>query len=149
MPFIYEKISEEETARIDWSQFKIWPDDKRGLQIPPASWAVDRQRPAFLFGMIGRGRENQHPPVDAFVWRGAFVRMEVNIETSATRSGEIEILYDVLRMDMPREIQHERTQIMDAIREAADPFVRRGRSYTRELESSGPIAPVLVRFPDK
>jgi hypothetical protein len=148
MAFIYEKISEEDKARVDWSQFKIWPGLGQIMHLPPTFWAVDRQRSAFLFHMIGWGRDGEHPPVDGLVWKGAFVRMEVILDAKVNDFGEVEVLYDVLTMDLPGEIEHERPQIMEAIREAADPFTRAGRTSTRWFagDISRSIASVSVRF---
>ena len=74
--------------------------------------------------------------------------MAVSLDGKVNDSGEIEILYDVLTIDLPREIEDEHPQIIEAIREAADPFTRAGHTNTRFFvkDISRPIASVSVRF---
>ncbi|MBH1970066.1 MAG: hypothetical protein I8H92_02515, partial [Moraxellaceae bacterium] len=49
MPFVEEKISEADRAKIDWSRFKSF-----GKPLDPLSvnkWIIDRDRSIFVIGL--------------------------------------------------------------------------------------------------
>ncbi|WP_138504594.1 hypothetical protein [Nostoc sp. PA-18-2419] len=73
MTFVYEKISEQDKERIDFSKIKV------GLLTPNRDeWAINHELDAFLIFLI-QEREPPHEHWYAFWWQGQVVGVAVII----------------------------------------------------------------------
>jgi hypothetical protein len=135
MPFINEKISVEDKARVDWRLFKIWPNDQFYFDTPDM-WTIDREKNAF-FIRLSIGRPDGPPPVYALFWNGVFIRVVVmgSWETKAKGLGN----WEIRAIDIPEELLRHRTEIIELLKGAIEAH---GWNYSREL-----IDEINITFP--
>ena len=74
MTFVYEKISDEDKQRIDFSSIKVG-----SIKSNPHWWVIDRDLNAFLVWVI-QEREPPHEHWYAFWWQGQVIGVAVIIK---------------------------------------------------------------------
>ena len=116
MAFVFEKVPEE-----DWEFFRsmglkdCW--GARLLDITERSkWCADRERNAYLVG-IGGGYQDMPHFYDLW-WNGYTIRMEVVETGDGNYDTKVNIIWNIWRIPIPKEIWDKRDEIMGLITEA-------------------------------
>jgi hypothetical protein len=130
MAFVNELINEEDKQKIDWTKFKAWTYSKPHR---PWKWTIDRERDVFLVGLIGRGRENDHPEVYALSWKGNVIRFEAESEGKGYFASGVDMFWKIFNIYIPPYLEGQRQEILSTIKEAIDAY---GATYKREQVKS-------------
>jgi len=113
MPFVNEKISAEDKARINWKPFRI---------VYPAFWTIDRDRDAFLVRItLGRPAPDDQSPKYILSWRGEIITAHVT-GFWERRPGE----YEITSVLIPPCLEMQRANILDVLKEA---IIAHGDNY--------------------
>jgi len=130
MAFVNELISEEDKQKIDWSKFKAWPSSKPHR---PWKWTIDRERDVFLIGLVGRGREDDHPEVYALSWKGDVIRFEAESGGKGMFTTGVDMFWKIFNIYIPSHLERQRQEIIETLKEAIDAH---GATYKREQVKS-------------
>ncbi|MDR3416013.1 MAG: hypothetical protein P4L83_07495 [Nevskia sp.] len=130
MPFVNEKIREEDKARIDWREFSYWDGDKQGLsRDPPSLWTIDHDRDVF-FVNISLGRPDNESPTYGLSWKGAFIRVVAKGDwESSNRKGQGHGYWEITDVEIPSNLEPRRAEILEVLKEAISVY---GFLYSRK-----------------
>lgn len=130
VPFVNEKIGEDEKRKIDWSSFTFWSGDKVGLsRSPPGTWTIDRGRNVF-FVSVRLGRPNGESPTYGLSWEGRFIRVTANGKwESSNGKGQGDGFWEIQTIEIPSDLLNLRANILTALEEAIEVY---GFLYSRE-----------------
>ena len=127
MPFINEKISDEDTAKAHWEQYSEYQNQ---WKMHPSWWTIDRDRDAFFWHIKGPMPEWPNQTFGLY-WKGAVIRVEA-IETlkSSPVTGDrpCDVYWDVVRLNVSEVAVPEQGQIQSILKDA---LVTYGRNYRR------------------
>jgi hypothetical protein len=125
MPFINELIPEADKARIDWSKFKAWSFSK---PLHPWKWTIDRERDIFFVELEGQGPDSERPETYAMSWHSHVIRVEAEVSGSGGEKFWAHIEWNILKIEIPEEIQLARNEILLDLEHAIDAH---GRLFDR------------------
>ena len=118
MPFIYEKISAEDSAKTHWDQCHEYQGNHKPL---PSRWTIDRDRDVFLW-RINRRRPEQPHHVFGLYWKGNWeIRIkaiETLKEAADAEGSPWDISWDIVKINLPESLKSERDLIQNVLKEA-------------------------------
>lgn len=137
MPFVDERISDEDSALVRWEQYEEYC---HSWSVNPTHWTIDRERDVFIWLMrtATPGWPNQ---IFGLSWKGnARLRVEV-IEELDCSCESPERLCDVhvkiMKVKVPDSLGAELESIKSVLKEAFDVYVRRqDEGKTRKVSFS-------------
>lgn len=121
MTFVYEKISDEDKRRIDFSKIKAW-----GHAVKPHRWVIDREQDAF-FLFAHPEREPPYARWYAFWWKEQVFSVAVVEGQSLSRDDGLLIVPVQINVFMPHGVSASSPQIDAAvikIKEAVEAEIR-------------------------
>lgn len=116
MAFVFEKVPE-----ADWDFFRsMGLKDCWGIRsfnlTKRSKWCADRERNVYLVG-IGGGYHDMPHFYDLW-WNGYTIRMEVVETGDGNYNTKVNIIWNILRIPIPKGIWNKRDEIIDLITEA-------------------------------
>lgn len=124
MPFVYEKISEEDAVQAHW---ELCEEYKSGLKARPTRWTIDRDRNVFLWRISRRKPEQPHH-IFGLHWEGeSDIRIraiEIVKDTPETDRTMSDITWEIEAINLPEKIESERDLIKNSLKDAFNIFAR-------------------------
>ena len=117
--FVLEKVSPEQSARVDWATFRC------GERGRPIQWIVDHARRAFLVNLTKWGPEPPQLDSWAMGWNGEVIWILGAKSWELERKGG---RYESLNVCIPKDVSGAREQILNLVKDA----------FTARFES-GPV----------
>ena len=109
MAFVNELINEEDKKKIDWAKFKAW---SFSIGETPVRWTIDHDKNIFLVFLGGPGRERERPEVYALCIQAEVVRIEAEIVTKGSSSNGSDVLWRILKIEIPLALNEKRSEIL-------------------------------------
>lgn len=110
MPFVNERISSEDKAKIDWDKFRR--RESLPSQIKPRWWTIDRDRDVF-FLIIDPGHPEYPGAVYGFSWKGTFIRVLSAYNDLHAIQGQW-----CIKPQIPLHLESQKKEIKEVLKEA-------------------------------
>jgi hypothetical protein len=116
MPFVNERISEQDKAAFDFSQIKRPPIYRDSIE--PYKWTIDRSRGLFLIGTLGGNEDERNAEHFALWWKGEPVHFKLLHDAVGQFKQHVSSTWHLVKMYLPTNLERDREEILQALREA-------------------------------
>jgi hypothetical protein len=146
MTFINEKISREDSIKVNWEQFPDYQQTQgyhRFIELP-SRWTIDRDRKAFFWDIERPSPEIQFYKFGLY-WKNELIVMNAQIkfkEYPKVENKLVDVFWRVFFINIPKSLNAEQSVVFGLIKEAFEAY-----GFLQGILPCGDVLVVFIHSP--